>query len=60
MFLTFVLLMDLYVDCVDAFLNIIPGEKLLALGESLLSLFDESVSIPKGDFHEEGQQGFTT
>lgn len=46
-FLTFVLLVDLDVDCVDAFLNIIPGEKLLALGECLLSLLDKSVCIPE-------------
>lgn len=41
------LLVDLNVDCVDAFLNIIPREKLLALGESLLSLLDKSVCIPE-------------
>ncbi len=47
------LLMDLNVDCVDAFLNVIPGEKLFAAGKSLHSLFDKSVSIPAGECHEE-------
>lgn len=54
------LLVDLNVDCVDAFLNIIPGEKLLTPGKSLLSQFDESVSIPEGKAHEEFHTKFPT
>lgn len=50
------LLLDLNVDCVDAFLNIIPGEKLLALGKSLPSLSDKSVSIPEGECNEDVKQ----
>lgn len=45
--LTFVLFLDLNVRCVDAPLNIIPGEKLLACGKRLSSLFDKHVSIPE-------------
>lgn len=45
--LTFVLLLDLNVNQVDAFLNIIPSKKLLALGQSLGSLFNKHVSISK-------------
>lgn len=59
-FLTFMLLIDLNVDCIDAFLNIIPGKKLLAFGKSLLSLFDQSVSISEGESHEEVEQSLTT
>lgn len=54
------LLMDLNVDCVDALLNIIPGEELLAIGESLSSLFNQSVSIPEGKHHREVQHSFIT
>lgn len=54
-FLTFMFFVDLNVDCVDALLNIIPGEKLLAIGESLSSLFDECVSIPEGECQGNGQ-----
>lgn len=46
-FLTFMLFMDLNVDCVNALLNIIPGKKLLAPGKSFSTLFDKCVSIPK-------------
>lgn len=52
------LFMDLNVDCVDALLNIIPGEKLLALGKSLSSLFDKCVSIPEAEYHGEFQNSF--
>lgn len=53
------LLVDLNIDCVDAFLNIIPGEKLLALGKCLPSLLDKGVGIPEGE-GQEVQQSFTT
>lgn len=55
-FLTFMFFMDLDVDRVDALLNIIPGEELLATGESLSSLFDECVGIPEGQRHGRCQQ----
>lgn len=56
-FLTFVLLVDLKIDCVNAFLNIIPCKKLLLQGKCLHSLLDKSVSIPEG---QEIQPSFTT
>lgn len=46
------LLLDLNIDSVNAFLNIIPGEKLLSLGECLPSLLNKSVSIPEGEGQE--------
>lgn len=49
------LLVNLNVDCVNAFLNIVPGEKLLAFGKSIFSLFNKSISIPEGDGHVEEQ-----
>ena len=48
-FLTFMFFVDLNVDGVDALLNIVPGEELLAIGKSLSSLFDEGVGIPGGE-----------
>lgn len=39
--------MDLNVHCVDAFLNIVPGQKLLALRKCLSPLLDKSVGVSK-------------
>lgn len=39
-FLTFVLLVDLKIDCVNAFLNIIPCKKLLPRVKCLHTLFN--------------------
>lgn len=39
-YLTFMFLVDLNIDCVDAFLNIVPRQKLLALCKRLPSLLD--------------------
>lgn len=47
-FLTFMLLLDLNIDCVNALLNIIPGEKFLTFSLCLPSLLNKSVSIPEG------------
>lgn len=52
------LLVDLHIDYVDAFLNIIPCEELLAIGESLSSLFNKSVSIPEREYQREVQLKF--
>lgn len=43
------LFLDLNVDCVNALLNIIPGEKLLAFGKRLGALFDKRISISEGE-----------
>ena len=46
--LTFVLLVHLEVDLVDALLDVVPGEELLSLGQRLGSEPDEGVSVPGG------------
>lgn len=42
------LLVHLNVDCVDALLDIVPGEKFLTFRKRLPSLLDKSVSVPEG------------
>lgn len=42
------LLVDLNIDCVDALLHIVPGEKFLTFRKHLPSLLDKSVSVPEG------------